>query len=348
MLKPNWQKKFKNLPEIPQSKTWNEYSHTTLEQNITQKILKEGTITSEEEKILQELKNFYETLDLELNYLDYGNFTEEDIENFKNYITYAFNYSPLISNDVIIFKSYRLIVNEWILKENKSIENVKFLSYPKMDIVKKINKYNRANTPNSNVLYTTQNINTALLELKPPTNKLLTIGVWEQKNKNKTLISYPISHSVKAVNINESVAHSTYAFEEIAKKNMKIFFDILRHYMKILGREYTKPVNHHYEYLITSIFSERILKIRNDPNENFNFDLIIYPSVGNKYKTVNYAIHPKTADEEFVLSSLLEFEIEEAHYDYEEQFDDPELVTVAKVKNIRHPKSILSNGEIIW
>lgn len=349
MEKPDWQLKFKNLPQIPLEKRWNSES-TTTEQKLTQKILKEGKISSEEEIKLNNLKDFYEELSSELKNLNYNDFNAEDIINFKNYIFYAFNYTPLISNDITIVQSFRLIVNEWVTGENKSLENTRFLSYPPIDIVKKANKYNRANTPNTNVLYTTQNINTALLELKPPLNKLLTVGIWGQKNTKKKLISYPLSHSSEASEHNDSVSKATFAFEEIAKKNMKILHDILRYYLKLLGHEYTKPVTNgnHLEYIISSMFSERILSVRKDPNPDFNFDVIVYPSVGNMYKTVNFAIHPETVETDFELQSLLEFEIEEAHYDYEHQFEDPFLVTVAKTKNIRHPKAISENGKIFW
>lgn len=349
MEKPNWQLKFKNLPEIPIEKRWNS-DGTTTEQILTQKILKEGEISKEEEIELEKLLQFYENLLIEIKKLKYTDFSENDITDFKNYIFYAFNYTPLISNSIVVFQSFRLIVNEWVIGKNESIDDIKFLSYPPIDVVKRINKYNRANTPNTNVLYTTQNINTSLLELKPPLNKKLTLGIWSQKDIKKELISYPISHSEEAIKNNESVSLATFAFEEIAKKNVKIFYDILRYYFKILGFEYTKPVKsgNHYEYLISSLFSEKILNIRKDPNPNFNFDLIVYPSVGNKYKTINFAIHPDTVENDFELKSLLEFEIEEEHYDYEHEFDDPFLVTVAKTKYTRNPKLITNDGKIIW
>lgn len=345
---PDWQIKFKNLPEIPPQKRWNS-DGTTTEQTLAQKILKEGLISQEEESQLQSLIDFYETLSIEIKKLKYKEFTDKDITNFKNYIFYAFNYTPLISNDYKIFQSFRLVVNESVTGKNESLEETKFLSYPPLEIVEKANKYNRANTPKTNVLYTTENINTALLELKPPLNKKLTIGIWSQKDQNKKLISYPISHSSEAISHNESVSLATFAFEEIAKRNIRILYDILRYYLQILGREYTKVVsNNHIEYLISSLFSERILNIRKDPNPNFNFDLIVYPSVGNKYKTLNFAIHPQTVDNDFLLTSLIEFEIEEEYYEYEQQYEDPFLVTVAKTKNIRHPKKIFNNDKIIW
>ncbi len=348
MQRPNWQIEFQNLPKIPDSKIWNTDSHDTLEQKIGKKIWVDGIVTKEDEKVLEELQDFYENLIRELPKINFESFSEKDIENFKNYIFYAFNFIILISNEIKIYKSFRLIVNEWVTGKNESISHTDFLKYPSLEIVKKIGKYNRANTPNSNVLYTTENINTALLELKPPLNKKLTIGLWKQKNLSKTLISYPLSHSDEAINFSESLSNSTFAFEEIAKKNNSKLFSIWRYYLKFLGREFTKPVKNHLEYLISATVAERILNVRKDPNPSFNMDLIVYPSVGNKYKTKNYAIHPDSVDEKFELESLLEFEIDEEHYDYEEQFDDPFLVTVAKVINNKNPKIIFADGKILW
>lgn len=348
MQKPNWQIKFKNLPKIPDAKIWDKNSNETLEQRIGKKIWINGIVSPDDEKVLADLESFYEKLLKELPNINYESFNEEDIRNFKNYIFYAFNFIVLISNQIKLLKSFRLIVNEWVTSKNESITHTDFLKYPPLSIVKKHGKYNRANTPNSNVLYTSENINTTLLELKPPLNKKLTIGIWKQKDLSKTLVSYPLSHSDEAIDYSESLSNSTFAFEEIAKKNNSKLINIWRYYLRFLGREFTKPVKNHLEYLISSNIAERILSIRNDPNTNFNMDLIIYPSVSNKYKTQNYAIHPKTVDEKFELESLLEFEIDEEHYDYEDQFDDPFLVTVAKVKNIKHPKNILNDGTILW
>lgn len=348
MQKPNWQNKFKNLPEIPNAKKWDHNSHDTLEQRITKKIYTEGLVTNEDEKILAELKDFYETLLTELPKINFGEFTNVEIEEFKNYIFYAFNYVIIISNEIKIFKSFRLIVNEWVTGNNESINHTDFLKYPPIEIVKKSGKYNRANTPNTNVLYTTENINTALLEIKPPLNKKLTVGIWKQKDLTKTLISYPLSHSDEAIDHSVSLSNSTFAYEEIAKKNNQKLFDIWRYFLNFLGREFTKPIKNNLDYLISSNIAERILNVRNDPNPSFNMDLIVYPSVGNKYKTQNYAIHPDSVNEKFELESLLEFEIEEEHYDYEHQFDDPFLVTVAKAVNFKNPKSILQDGTILW
>lgn len=352
---PNWQTIFRDLPEIPEHKKWVRGSYTTLEQDISFKLLHKKPVTIEEEKIFIELASFYEKLDKKLRELDYKSFTPDDFENFKNYIFYAFNYLPLITNDLTVFKTYRLVVNEHVKCKNESITSTEYLKYPKLEIVKRINKYNRANTPDTNLFYSTGSIDTALKEIRPPLNKLVSVGVWKPNNVNKTLISYPISHSEEAIIVNKSVKDATQAFEETGKYNSPHSMTFMRNYFKILGREFSKKVdynaaNYHYEYLITALFSERIFSEHQEMNDekNFKFDCIVYPSVGNDYLTENVAILPTTLDNDFHLAEVHEFEIEEAYYDIKNNNLNPETITLAKIKNFRKAKVIKQDGQIEW
>ena len=346
MKKPNWQIKFKDLPEIPEIKKWINGQRFTKEQEISFKLLQNQSITEKEDKDFKGTFSFYASLDTGLQKLDYFSFTETDFDNFKNYIDYAFNYTPFISNKLTVYHTYRLIVNEWVTQKNERITNTKYLKYPTLDIVKKIGKYNRANTPKTNVLYTAENIDTALKEIKPLKNKLVTVGLWKPITE-KEIISFPISHSESAIKVNEGVQKSTKAFEEYGNYNSQLFMEWSKHYFKLLGREFTKPVNHHYEYLISALFSERVLEVRNDPNPSFNFDCIIYPSVGNDFGTDNLAIHPDALDKDFRLYKIIEFEIEETYYEKKYVLNHPEIITLAKIKNLTSAKKI-KGEEIVW
>jgi len=350
MNSPNWQTNFRDLPTIPEHKRWTGKSNMTVEQIISFKLLNRQTITNEEENIFKSLTTFYSELNEKLKTLDYTSFTEEDFENFKNYIFYAFNYVALITNNLTIFSTYRLVVNEWVTKNNEPITNVKYLKYPSLDIVKQVNKFNRANTPNTTVFYSAENIDTALKETKPPLNKLVTVGVWKPKNQGKQFISYPISHSEIAEQVNEGVAKATKAFEDHGNFNSSLFLNYMRYYFQLLGREFTKKVNHHFEYYISSLFSERILTDHKEQNggNNFHYDCIIYPSVGNGYKTDNVAIRPKVIDNDFYLEKIIEFEVKEAFYDKEYVLSHPENVTLAKIKNGRITNKIDKEGNITW
>jgi hypothetical protein len=352
---PNWQTNFRDLPEIPEHKKWVKGSYTTLEQDISFKLLHKQPITASEEKIFIELTSFYEELDKKLKLLNYQSFTATDFENFKNYIFYAFNYLPLITNKLIIFSTYRLVVNEQVTNKNESIIKIDFLKYPTLEKVKEINKYNRANTPNTNIFYSAGTIDTAIKEIRPPLNKLVTVGTWKPKNINTKLISYPISHSEEAFKVNESVQAATRVFEETGKYNSALFMNYIRQYFKILGYEFSKKVdynkaNYHYEYLISALFSERIFSEHQEMNDenNFKFDCIIYPSVGNDYLTENVAILPASLVRDFYLAEVIEFEIEEAYYDLKKTNPDPEAITLAKIINFRKAKAIHENGQIEW
>ncbi|MBK6983460.1 MAG: hypothetical protein IPH32_01285 [Bacteroidetes bacterium] len=294
----NWQVTFKNLPEIPNSKRWTSDFSTTLEQVIIKKIINKSFINEEETFILLELINFYNELYERLESLDYESFNNEDLKNFKYYIYYAFSYVALMTSKYTIFKTYRMVLNENIIGKNERIKHIKNLKHPSLDVVKKINKYNRSNTPESSIFYSCEDIDTALKELKPPKNKLVTIGVWMPK-KNRTFETYVVFYSDSTSKVNPDAYNAFSAFEKDFSKYPPIFKEFMASYYKLLGREYSKTVNHHYEYLISSLFSERI--IEGASNFNVNYDCIMYPSVQNNYITRNFAIKSSIVDSDFYL-----------------------------------------------
>lgn len=126
MKKPNWQIKFRNLPEIPEIKKWIDGQRFTKEQEISFRLLQNQKISEIEENDFKQTFQFYENLDLGLQKLDYASFSESDFENFKNYINYAFNYTPLLSNKLTVFHTYRLVVNEWVSGVNERIAHTKY------------------------------------------------------------------------------------------------------------------------------------------------------------------------------------------------------------------------------
>ena len=346
MKKPNWQIKFRDLPEIPLFKKWSDGNKMTVEQSISFKLLNRQPISKKEEDIFNGLTSFYSKLNNRLLTLDYKSFSKNDFENFKDYIFYAFNYIALISNDLTIFQTYRLVVNEWVTGKNEPITDTTYLKYPSLDVVKKADKFNRANTPNTNVFYSTENIDTALKEIRPPLNKLVTVGVWKP-NTNKKFISYPISHNI-AIPVNEHVEKATNAFEELGNYNSSLFHNYMRYYFQLFGSEFTKQVNHHYEYYISALFSERIFDTLHDPNADFNYDCIIYPSVGNGYGTSNVAIRPSVIDNDFYLEKVIEFEVIKDLYDKPYVLTRPEIITLGRVNNIRVTNKIDKKGNISW
>lgn len=342
---PNWQNRFKGLPTIPVLKMWQPGKLTTIEQDVMQKVVEGKALSQIEIYAIQSLSNYYSELRISLLKLNYSSFTKEDLENLKDYILYALNYICFISNKLTIFSTYRLVVNEWTTGENRRINHANFLKYPPLDIVKTVGKYNRANTPETNVFYSCETMDTCLKETKPPINKLVTIGIWLPKTQ-KPLIAFPISHSKEAAKVNRGVAKATAALGTIQYN--PIMFNYMTMYFSLLASEYTKKVGHHYEYLLSSLFSERIFENQNPNLPEFRYDCIKYPSVGNDFATSNVAMRPSSLDDNFYLSKVIEFEIDEAYYDKKHLLGSPEVISLAKIKNLSESKSIDLEGNIIW
>lgn len=347
MKTPNWQKSFKNLPVIPDYKRWIEGYHFTQEQQISFKILTSKSATSYETFVLNSLAKYYNELNISLRKLDYTLFNPEDHSNFKNYINYAFNFTPLISNQLTVYATFRLIVNEEVLGSDTSVDHSKYLKYPSLDIVRKINKYGRSNSPESNVFYSAETINAALKETRPPLNKKVTIGVWKPIIPETELVSYPISGFNKAYGKNRGATKATNVTVKMKDNMHPSLFGMFFNYFELLGREYAKPVIHHNEYMISSLFSEEIFAI-NDTNPKFTYDCIIYPSVGSEYSTSNLAIRPSSFDKMFFLQKAIEFEIIESFYDSPIPLTDPESFDLIKMKKLRETTQIDKNGNIKW
>ncbi|MBA4239146.1 MAG: hypothetical protein C0448_00355 [Sphingobacteriaceae bacterium] len=341
----DWQNRFKSLPEIPIHKKWLENSAITREHQIVYKLVNNIWINEEESQILLELMNFYSVLYEQLSLLDYSSFSKQDLINFQNYILYAFNYIATMTNDFTIDRVYRLIVNEDVTNQNKRIKNLKSLKYPDIEIVKKIGKFNRSNTPNTNIFYSAENIDTALKERRPEKGKLISVGVWASTHQ-KTFSSYVIFHNEDLIKANYEANKAMREFYKKFKNSSPLLLEYMANYYKLLGREYSKKVTHHYEYIISALFSERLMM--KETKLNINHDCIIYPSVGNNHLTSNIAIRPSVLNTHFHLEKVIEFEIEEEYYDKEYFFSDPEAITLAKIKNLVTSKNINKKGEIEW
>lgn len=343
---PNWNTKFRDLPEIPDTKKYLNGSQMTEEQTIGFKLLNGLDITEEEQMKFSMLETFYDELKEKLSVLDYESFTTDEVEQFKNYIFYAFNYRISASNKIKIFSTYRLVVNESVSGQNESITDTKYLTYPPLDIVKKIGRFNRANSSNCTLFYSCENINTSLKEIKPPKHKLITVGVWVPKNRNE-FNGYAISNSERAGAVNPGVRKANEAFENHKEELHAQFFRFSKNYLDLIGEEFTKEVNHHYEYIISALFAESTLYDMNYQREQGDFECVIYPSVGNNFRSDNVAFVPEVIDNDFILEKAIEFEIEEQHYNKEYTVTHPETITLAKIRNLKTSKAINGN-QIVW
>lgn len=346
MNKPDWQEAFRDFPRIPEFKKWVDGHDLTREQEVTFKLLHKQEITEAEVNKLANTKAFYTELASKLNNFDYKNLTEADKANFINYIRYAFNYHVQATNKIKLMTVYRSVVNECVLGTNQRITNISYLKHPSLDIVKKIGKYNRANSMDTHLFYCSENIDTTLKEIRPTPNKLVTVGVWEPIDEERFLVT-AITHSDTAAKVNEGVKNAKKVFEELRNYNHELFIDYIGNFQAMLGHEFTKKVEDHREYLVSAVFSESLLRDRHK-KDNFSVVGILYPSVGNGYATDNFAILPEVADARLRLHKVLEFEIEEPFYDKDYVLDHHGKITLARVKNMHVTTEIKADGTIVW
>ena len=99
--------------------------------------------------------------------------TDEDLEELKTYLSSVFNFKIIIQNDINFEYLFRVTpVNESFVEKGK-VRTPKYLTYPPLDIVKKMGKYNRANSPEKTVFYASFFENVALRETKPEKDSTL-------------------------------------------------------------------------------------------------------------------------------------------------------------------------------
>lgn len=348
-MTPNWQQSYPGFPDIPEPKRWTTGLKMTSEQQIIQKLLNHTPLSKEEGDVLQELEAFYANLERSLRKMSYASLGAEQVELFKGYINYAFNYRAVITNELSIVSTYRTVVNEHVIQKNERIHHQKFLSYPSLEVVRRVGKLNRANTANTNLFYSADSIDTTLKEIRPPLGKLVTVGMWVPRDNPSTFTSYPISHGSEAIRQNEGVAKAHAAFENRSRSSAPQLMIFLRRYFHLLGTEFSKKVTHPSEYLVSSMLAEGILKMHEEQKDPmFRFECIVYPSVAHELRTDNLAMLPSVVDQRLRLQRVLEFEIEEANYDSRNQAAHPDVISLAKIKNLSWTSVIQADGQIVW
>ncbi len=344
---PDWKETYKDFPLIPKSKQWLEDSPNTPEQLITQKLIFGQPIDKHEEEQLKEAIAFYQALIPQLKCFDLTTLTGQNIQEFKDYFLYAFNYIVAVRNDLWVNRVVRLVNNETVQQgARKRIREQKYLSCPSKELVKELNYYNRANTPDFNVFYASDCIDTVLNELQPEPGYLVSAGIWEMTNKSKPLIIYPINHNPMAIEVNPDTRKGFIAFQKIKKKNHPLLMEFMEIFFDFISDEFAKSVDHHMSYFFSAIFSERILL--DDTASDWKYDCMVYPSVGNKYSVDNLAILPEVIKKEFKLKKVIEFEVTETHYDRQPKRQSQEEITLVDYKNLETTDWIEENGDIVW
>lgn len=338
-----WRDNYVGLPDLPIAKLWKKGGKpgtATDEQIITNKLLRQRPISTKEENLILDCILYYQNLLKALEKFKFSELTREGIEIFCQYIGYAYNYLLLHSNEIELYQTFRLVEN----CNSKTKQFSHQLSYPPLEIVKEKDLFNRASSLNSTVFYSSESVDTAFKELRPKVGSIVTLGIWGSKGSNKFL-SYPISSNSSAEIVNDHARITSLAYKEIKRKEHPLLREFMDGYFNLLNHEFSKTIQNKKEYLVSSYFSEKIFEPR---EKKWNYDCIIYPSVGNEFSQSNFAFKAEIAKSRLELKKAFELEILETFYDKPANKQNSTSLTVVKARLLKQSKEILENGEIQW
>lgn len=341
------------FPNIPKSKIYN--GNTTPEQDAQMKLVQGIALTQADTEALEKSVSFYEQAYPFLKSINLSNITEGEKDEIIKFLDTVLNYHVLVQNNLRFKTVFRVsFVRDEFLELGK-VRDAKYISFPPADIIKKIGRYGRANSPNSTCLYCAFNPIIALLETKPKVGDRIIISQW-LKDDNEAFISYPITNNDTVKN--EGIEKATKAFRERMAYNHPLFARTLELLFKFLSSEFIKdsPIvsPSAYEYLFSAYFSDiTLLNPVNPvahPVEPLNdFDCVIYPSVASKHATDNIAVKPGSVSRlrPFYLEDII---VASTNYDkatiYENTF--PEKIDLPVGRIVLRTSDNINNGQIIW
>lgn len=340
----NWEKEFTGFPKIPYVKLWQE-NNNTLEQTIFKKVIEYKHITREEEIHLYNVLEFYNSVFNRLRLLDVSSLSPIELQKFMGYYKYIFNNYILSKNELTASRLIRLVRNEAIIGSNELLTRRNQLSYPSKEIVKQVNRYNRANTPNSTVFYAADSINAALKETKPKVGERVTIGFWDNCTA-RPLVNFPISHNDSALKVNPDVKQGYNAFARLRGSNHFLVYDIMKKILTFLSDEYAKQAKSHFDYFNSAVYSEEILGGRD--TLGWDIECISYPSVQNEYKYLNVAIKPNILDLKFKLAKVISFVVTREMYERSIVAWHPEDILFVHYDGYKETSNVLGDGTIVW
>lgn len=224
----------------------------------------------------------------------------------------------------------RLTINKKLSNNNnKTITKLDDLKNPPDEIVKKLNRYGRANLRDQSVLYASFEFPTLIKETNPDVGDLVTISRWKLKNENTPLIVYPV---IDYQNCNDSQLLKVfeYALLQQPKEWQVMFF---QHYC-LIAKHFGKHVKkgQHINYIFSAHFANKIFH----EIQGGKIEAIIYPSVQDSGTTSNIAIKPDVFNEKYEIEEISE-KIVYSNNGYS-----------LSLKSIKSTQKVDSNGKIIW
>jgi hypothetical protein len=172
-----------------------------------------------------------------------------------------------------------------------------------------INSFGRVNFPKSSKFYGSmssknqkEDINGYLISVAE-TSKLIredlegyerfTIGMWELKEDTEAMMVVPDLSNPIAVEKNKELVEQ---FEKF-KKSLNLNNEQIE-FVNLIGKEFSKKVNHPNEYAISSLFGEMAL-------EKSEIPALAYPSVQSEHLGINVVMNPDIADSKLSLKRVL-------------------------------------------
>jgi hypothetical protein len=224
----------------------------------------------------------------------------------------------------------RLTINKNLQdNNNETITQLKLLKNPPLDVMKKLDRYGRANLKDQSVLYASYIFPTLIKETKPEIGDLVTISKWKLKNDNTPLIVYPV---IDYQNCNDSQLRSEfeYALLQQPKEWQEMIF---KHYC-LISRHFGKYVEKGKEinYIFSAHFADKIFHKIYDGK----IEAIIYPSVQDSGISNNIAIKPDIFNEKYEIDEISEEVV--FSKGRQSQF----------LKSIKSTRKVDSGGKIIW
>jgi hypothetical protein len=219
------------------------------------------------------------------------------------------HYFKIFQDLLLEFKQFHLKKDTQLFRVRKNLGDLPFmypdeLSHPPAHLT----NFGRVNLKNRPVFYCSDNLSTAILELKPEVNDYLTLA--ESKLSEDLLIA--VIGDVKR-----------YKTEGIQSSDLKTFYERITPII-------TRPIKSDVEYLFTATLADVIFS-------DEKFKGIMYPSYYSKTKADNFALRVDGLDQKLMLTKMTLLKITE-------KTSENKLI----IKCISNSNSIDIKGQFIW
>lgn len=317
-----------NFPEIPECKTKIVKNELTLEQIAIFKLIQKEDLNSEELIALNDAIEFYKICFPFFQSLKLSEIDDIAAEEIKSYLNKVIDFQMIIQNDISFHSLWRITkVSNSFLQDGK-VRDIKYITNPTSDVLRKIGKYNRASSPNLPIFYASFHESVALHEFKPEIGDRIIISRWENFTK-KSFVSFPI---VYYKNIHNKMSYRNNSLiAEMRKQGHPLLAEIMSLYLAFLSEEFVKKIeivnSKRYEYLFSSYFGDSLLdrnlpisdiiKPNNPPDKPMkeDFDCIVYPSVAFNHQEDNLAISPISVSKNLRPASIEDCIVEDTFFD---------------------------------